>query len=68
MKIIREGRHPSTFTYTGTCGTCGTEVECLRTECIMENDGRNNTEIRVPCPLCKKHGDKSSIFLREKPL
>ena len=53
MKIIKRGTPPPDAVHTGTCHTCKTEVEFVRSEGKVTYDQREGNIVTVECPVCR---------------
>ena len=53
IRITKQGKHPNKDLMVGTCGKCGTEIECERGDTTTQMVDYNVSERGVKCPTCK---------------
>lgn len=52
VKILKRGKLPSERLFRCECRQCNTQFEFEAKEAQRDNDPREGTFYRIPCPLC----------------
>ena len=54
MKILKRGSLPEDEEHTAKCSHCGTEIQFYRKEASIESTCRNETYLKIACPVCHR--------------
>ena len=52
MEIIKLGKIPEEIEHFATCNNCKTEFKFLQGEAERVSDRRNESYLRIMCPVC----------------